>query len=865
MQGRANTPAGVRGRLKRRGTDERRKRNFLAALLRKSLFGAKNHAYISLCITGILLCHPLLHAQGLSTEAPPVAHSDSSGAVNLPDAPTPNGITYPTAEPVEPEKGDTVSIVSDTQTKTGSVYVVEGNAVLTYKDYVLHADRMTYDAATGRTTAEGHLLLTGGADHEEIHASHGELNMQTETGHFYNVAGSAGVKETSDDKVVYTTANPFLFSGKEVIKLGPEHYEVYGGSITSCQLPHPDWLISAAKMTVVDDKAHGYNSLFSLHGVPVFYLPYVTHPVDSESRQSGLLIPVLGQSSSKGFIVGEQLYWAIDRSTDMTVGAQYYSRRGWAQNAEFHYRGFGNDFLTATYSGLLDRGLQQTGAPPINQGGEDVTLDARHDFNSSTRTVADIEYLSTYVYREAFTDNFNQAVSSDVKSIVFATHTWNGMAVSAMADRYQSFESTIGGNEIRNFHAPQVEFDALEHRLGNSGFIWKASSSAGLLRRVEGQPDPVIVGQLDTFRTNGVVSRIDFHPELSYPLHLGGWTFVPHGGLRETFYSQSQQPTVGANGLPVEATGGLNRGDIEAGMEINAPVIERDFSSPWMESLFKRDLRHTIEPSLQYRYVGGIDNFLNVLRFDATDIVSNTNELEYGITQRLFLRQLKTHPCAADETPAPGATACGGGTSEWIRWRIAQKSFFDPTFGNAVVTGARNVLDSTLDFSGVAFLTGARYISPVISRIRVRTTEHTDVEWDLDYDPTAGRIAASNLYTDIHAGNWTGGLSHARLDAPGEIDSLPVSNFNQFRFLIGYGNPNKKGLSAAANAGLDLLAGQLQYGAIQASYNWGCCGLNIEYRKFELGSVRNENVYRFNFTLAGVGTAGNLRHAEQLF
>ncbi len=109
-------------------------------------------------------------------------------------APAPAGIVYPAAQPVEPESaGDTVNIVSDTQMKTGTLYTVAGNAVLTYRNYVLHADKITYDAATGRTTAEGHLELTGGADNEDIHASHGELNMQTETGHFYDVAGSAGV------------------------------------------------------------------------------------------------------------------------------------------------------------------------------------------------------------------------------------------------------------------------------------------------------------------------------------------------------------------------------------------------------------------------------------------------------------------------------------------------------------------------------------------------------------------------------------------------------------------------------------------------------------------------------------------------
>ena len=83
--------------------------------------------------------------------------------------------------------------------------------------------------------------------------------------------------------------------------------------------------------------------------------------------------------------------------------------------------------------------------------------------------------------------------------------------------------------------------------------------------------------------------------------------------------------------------------------------------------------------------------------------------------------------------------------------------------------------------------------------------------------------------------------------------------------LVGYGKPTKPGLSVAANAGLDLKQAQLQYGAIQTSYNWDCCGFSVEYRKYELGAVRNENAYRFNLTLANIGTAGNLKRAERLF
>jgi len=58
---------------------------------------------------------------------------------------------------------------------------------------------------------------------------------------------------------------------------------------------------------------------------------------------------------------------------------------------------------------------------------------------------------------------------------------------------------------------------------------------------------------------------------------------------------------------------------------------------------------------------------------------------------------------------------------------------------------------------------------------------------------------------------------------------------------------------------------ELQFGGVQSSYNWNCCGVSVEYRHYSLGSVRNEDQYLYNFTLAGVGTAGNLRRAMRVF
>jgi len=104
------------------------------------------------------------------------------------------------------------------------------------------------------------------------------------------------------------------------------------------------------------------------------------------------------------------------------------------------------------------------------------------------------------------------------------------------------------------------------------------------------------------------------------------------------------------------------------------------------------------------------------------------------------------------------------------------------------------------------------------------------------------------------------------LPLSGVLTSTPApATFNQFRLLLGYGHTNKPGFSAATNLGFDANLNFVQYAAVQTTYNWDCCGINLEFRRFALGSVRNENQYRFTFALANLGALGNLRRTERLF
>jgi hypothetical protein len=105
--------------------------------------------------------------------------------------------------------------------------------------------------------------------------------------------------------------------------------------------------------------------------------------------------------------------------------------------------------------------------------------------------------------------------------------------------------------------------------------------------------------------------------------------------------------------------------------------------------------------------------------------------MEYSLTQRLFFRHLHPKACSSGDLPAPTNgiltvpptyTECGeGGDSDaWITWKLAAKYFFAPYFGGAASPFRRNVLASTLDLTGVAFLNGPRNTSPLISRLKVR-------------------------------------------------------------------------------------------------------------------------------------------------
>ncbi len=586
-------------------------------------------------------------------------------------------------------------------------------------------------------------------------------------------------------------------------------------------------------------------------------------------------------------MLGDAYYWAINRMMDATLGAEYYSLRGWSQRGEFRARPSETSYVDLNYFGVIDRGI---GSPPLKEGGENVRLNSAGNIDGF-RGVANIDYLSSFLFRLAFNEVFSQAVYSEVKSQAFLSKSADGFNVNGFLERYQNFLSTTPGQVITISHAPSLDSSSVDQRLGRTPLYWSFDASGAGLSRSEPAQCSGSIFQFCTppFRTGNLLGRFDLNPEISLPLLFHGWSLRPALTLHETYYTERLVGEKGEN--PGQAVNdAINRQALETAVELRPPALERVFDKEFLG----RKWKHVIEPRAVYRFVTGVNNFANVLKFDERDILTDTHEVEYGFVTRLYAKRTSEKPEDCDVImkaltvggPAPESiipwqhptskmlanAACPAGPQvrEVVTWELAQKYFLDPTFGGALTSGQRNVFTSTADLTGIAFLTQPRHLSPIVSRLRVETSARTDAEWDLDYDFQNNRVNASTLLANYHFGQVTVGGGDAILQIPVQAATFSSgtaepAHFNQFRAALGYGRPVKRGFSAAGSVGFDADNGSLQFVSAQTTYNWDCCGVAMEYRSYTVANVRTENLFRFTFTLANIGGFGSMRPQERLY
>ena len=746
---------------------------------------------------------------------------------------------------------DEYNVEAETEEADGDLRHLRGHVHLESEDKKVDADAVDYNDDTGDVEAWGNVRYENFLDGTKINCDHATYNVQTETGIFYNVRGTSETKIVARPGLL-TTNNPFYFEGQWGERVDGK-YIIHEGFVTDCKVPKPWWRLTATKFDILpNDRAITYRAIFRVKTIPIFYFPAYYKSLKTLPRQSGFLTPNIGHSSTYGEMFGLAYYWAISRSYDALYRVQYFTSRGPANTLEFRGKVRpGTDFSFDVYA-VEDRGVSigsaVNGSCPTGtflvgascnqkQGGEEFTFDGHSDLGDGWTARIHLDELSSFLFREAFSQSFHETIFSETHSIGFIIKHWSTFAFDVAATRDEEYENTIPNDTIVIKKLPEAEFLSRDRQILGGVFpLWfSLNSSAGFLDRT--QPE---------YQTPRFVSRVDVDPEITTAFHFADFNLTASGSIRETDYGDSI-----VNGVISDK--GILRNARELDVHLIPPAFERIFQSPkWLGG---KQVKHVIEPRIDYKYVGGIDDFNNIIRFDETDIMNDTNQVTLSLTNRLLVKDQN------------------GNVSEVMSLEVAQSRYFDPTFGGAVIPGQRNVLESTEDLDGFDFLDGPRNYSPIVSILRFQHV--VGFEWRVDYDPLLGRISNTSFNGNVRFSQYFFSVGHTDV-GPNPVNCALVSSLttpysacvtapnNQINVLAAIGNRNRKGWNAAVNAFYDLRMHVLDFATTEISYNTDCCGISVEYRRYNFG-VRDDTQYRLSFTIANIGSFGNMRKQEQIY
>lgn len=714
-----------------------------------------------------------------------------------------------------------VRLEATQQRREGDRYIADGDVDVRYLDMRLRADHIEYDSKTYDTVARGHVIFDYNTQH--IEAPEGRYNVRTEQGAFLHVHGTIAVARRPNPNVLFSM-NPIYFEADEVDRVAEQTYVFKKTWLTICMPNRRIWKFYSARSTLkVNDKVVLVRANFRLLKVPLIYLPYASIPASERVRQSGFMLPEVAENSVNGFVLGDSYYWAPRDWMDAEIGAQYLSKRGWGQRLDLRAVPGSSMNLAVHYYGVEDRGLPVgPNGSLISAGGSEASLLFTSNLAHGWRGVADLNYLSSLTFRLAFATTFNDATVSEQHSNAFVTNNFRGFSLNVAALNYQDYLNAQPQTSIVLRSAPEVRFSSTDRAFWNRWPLYFGFDSvSGAVRRSDTLID-----------TEQMVERSQFASHMTLPVRWGSWFgMTSTAGFRITHYGEQL-----VNGTPVAQ--GLLRTDGEFSVELRPPAFERIWDRG------KSKWKHVIEPRIVYNYVTGIEDFSRIIRFNEDDTITNTSELESGITQRFFHK------------------TGDGQAEEFLTWRLAAKYYFDPTFGGALVPGQRNVFAALDSITPFAFADQPRRWSPIVSNLKLNYSPRYDIQFETDYDLLPKRFSAYGLIGTVRPFRQSFlSLAQFRLNT----DPILQPHQNQIRVTGGWGQMNRKGWNTATSFAYDTIQHSLQYEVVQASYNGSCCGISFEYRRLALGPLRNDNQFRAALLIANIGTFGTLRRQERVF
>ena len=683
----------------------------------------------------------------------------------------------------------------------------------------LFADQVEMFKDTNRVIAQGNVVFSSAEG--RLSAERLEYDVSTGIGTFHDAAGLMSLGAQADRRQFGNQDADVYFYGEVIERLGPRRYRLTRGAFTTCVQPTPRWEVASGTITLnLNDYATAKSTTLRVKGVPILYLPMIYYPIREDQRSTGFLLPTYGTSTVRGQAISNAFFWAINRSTDATFFHDWFTKAGQGAGAEYRYvaspqsSGDVRFYRFAREQTLFTEGSQTQTLEAANS--YEITGNVNHALTRNIRARARLDYFTDLVTSQLYHQNLYNATRNRRLIEAGLTAGFGPLMTSALFQRSELFSSETSSQIYGS--TPRVSVNYAPQRLFNAPIYASANAEYAVLPN-RSISDGVVVSD------NGY-TRLDVSPTMRVPLsRLTFLSVNTSAAYRATQYSHS---VVGLTGTNL-----VDQPYLRQYASLRSEVVGPVFNRIWdVDSGFAERIKHVIEPAFTVDFTSNIDDYFRTPSFgsDLADfVVSGSTKVTYGLTNRLFARTRAVENVR-------------GTTRELLTVGLQQTFYSNPQAGG---------FDSSYQSTSNRV---ARDLSPLTLITRFAPNAALDTNSRVEYDVTRGLgLQILSLGGTINTGKVSAStnFSHNRLIPTSH--STYVQGSTSMRWLDGRA-------TGTYNISWDITRSYVQSQGVMLSYLAQCCGLTMEFQKYNYGSLgvnlANPSDMRFNFgfTLAGLGT-----------
>ena len=216
--------------------------------------------------------------------------------------------------------GKSVHILSDKAFRRSreNIFEAVGNVIITHQENAIYGDKATLSFATGDAEINGNVRYVG--PEATVYGSHLEYNFNTKN---FNLT------------MARILADNFVVLGDKLSRTEDNTYVGENAEYTTCRDCPESWSIFGKRVRItIGEYIQIWNAYIKARGVVVMYIPYIILPI-KKNRETGLLFPKFGFELEEGAYYTQPWFWAISRSSDLTLTPGILGRRGWANELEY--------------------------------------------------------------------------------------------------------------------------------------------------------------------------------------------------------------------------------------------------------------------------------------------------------------------------------------------------------------------------------------------------------------------------------------------------------------------------------------------------------------------------------------------------